>query len=724
MNRDFDRHTNSDTHPVEILLAGTRNVWANKFKFLFICLLIAGGAYYGSGYLPKKYASSLTLSIEGELGGTSQWDDKTSATPSLDKSFLHTQYELMTSRDMAENLAARYENINCHQPDPNLPVNTQASRVQEIMRAVEITPVNNTTLFRIAALCDSPQAAKRLVEIYAEEFINFKQGFYRSETARASDWVDSQMTTLQVNLTRAEQALQEFKEQESIYSSQVDNAVGNIEVESLLSAYSTEQKRVAELKAIDQQIRNLGDDFQMDKLSSIARIRDDKFVGDLMLQLSQVTASYNELRERYMDDYPDVQNERIRYNELLRQLRVQVNSVASGVAQELKLARDTLANIETDLARTKAKTIVDDRKRAALAQLENNVEINRDLYLAFVGKAGELTHNKAFFDNKIKIVNRAYEASSPASPNQIKFGVFGFGAAFLLFGAYWFARGTFDGTLKVPTEVELNLSAALLGYLPAVKGNKNGELLYSGHNEDNNSAFSEGIRSIRTSLALLNLGEKNTVTLITSSTQSEGKSTLALNLASAFGKLERTLLIDADVRRPVLWKAHGISETAPGLIDILSGARDIRSCISTGLGSSYDFIPAGRFGAKLYNKNPGLQSPLELLSSDKFLMLLERLKGHYDRIIVDSAPVCGVSDAKMIARGASQVVYVVAAFQTDRRLVKQGLRELQSANAKVAGVVLNKVDLRRIQHYGYSTYGNGYGNVVTPEHVPPASRIE
>jgi Mrp family chromosome partitioning ATPase len=71
----------------------------------------------------------------------------------------------------------------------------------------------------------------------------------------------------------------------------------------------------------------------------------------------------------------------------------------------------------------------------------------------------------------------------------------------------------------------------------------------------------------------------------------------------------------------------------------------------------------------------------------------------------------------MIARGATQVVYVVAAFQTDRRLVKQGLRELQSANAKVAGVVLNKVDLRRIQHYGYSSYGNGYGDVAAPPRV-------
>lgn len=719
MNRDYDRPQHSDTHPVEILLAGIRNVWANKFKFLTVCLLVAAGAYYGSGYLPKEYASSLTLTIEGEMGA-SQWDQASQKPATLDKSFLHTQFELMTSRDMAEDVAAKHENIGCYPSDPKFAANTQMSKVQEVMRAIEVEPVRNTTLFRISAICDNPQAAKRLVEIYAEEFIYFKQGFYRSETARASDWVDSQMNALRENLAKAEQELQEFKEKESIYSSQVDSAVGNIEVERLLSAYSTEKNRLAELKAIDQQIRNLGDDYEMDQISSIPRIREDALVAELMRQLSLVTASYNELRERYMDDYPDIQNERIRYNELMRQLRAQVNSVAHGISQELKVSQDTLANIEVDLARTKSRTIVDDRKRAALAQLENNVEMNRDLYLAFVGKAGELTHNKAFLDNKIKIVNRAYESNSPVSPDQTKWGLFGFGVAFLIFGVYWFFRGIFDGTLKAPTEVELNLSAALLGYLPAVKGNKNGELIYSGFIEDNNSAFSEGIRSIRTSLALLNLGAKNTVTLITSSTQNEGKSTLALNLAAAFGKMERTLLIDADVRRPVLWKSHGISETAPGLIDILSGSRDIKSCITPGLGDTYDFIPAGRFGAKLYNKNPGLRSPLELLSSDKFLMLLDRLKGHYDRIIVDSAPVCGVSDAKMIARGASQVVYVAAAFQTDRRLIKQGLRELQSANAKVAGIVLNKVDLRRIQHYGYSSYGNGYGNVVTQAPVPTA----
>lgn len=708
MNTDFP-----DTHPVELLIAGVRNLFANKFKLLFICLLAGAAAYYAAGWLPKKYESALTLSIEGELDGSSRWGDKAGGQPKLDKSFLHTQYELLVSRDLAENVATKNDTIGCTQllSESGQPLaNTQAARAREVIQAVEVTPVRNTTLFRISALCDNPAAAKRLVELYAEEFMRFKQGFYQSETSRATDWVGSQINSLQGNLAEAERALQEFKEQESIYSSQVDSEVGNIEIQNLLTAHGNEQKKLAELRAIDRQMRGLDDDFQMDQLASIPRIREDGVVSELMIQLTRVTASYNELREKYMDDYPDVQNERIRYNELVRQLRQEVSQVASGIAQELRVSEETLANIEANLAEKKAKTIVQDRQRASLAQLENNVKIHRDLYLAFVEKAGELVHNEPFFDNKIKIVNKAYESVKPASPNQKKWALLGFGVALLLFGGYWFVRGTLDGTLKAPTDVELNISATLLGYLPAVKADKKSTAVYSGFLEDNHSTFSEGIRSIRTSLALLDLERKSKVTMITSSIQGEGKSTLALNLAGAFGKVEKTLLIDADIRRPALGKAHAISEMAPGLIDLLSGAKDFAACTVSGLGKAYDFIPAGRFGAKLYTKNPGLHSPLELLSSEAFLALLEQLKNHYDRIIVDTAPICGVSDAKIIARGASQVIYVVAAFQTDRRLVKQGLRELQNAKAKVAGVVLNKVDLGKIRRYGYTEYQGGYGN--------------
>jgi succinoglycan biosynthesis transport protein ExoP len=714
MNAADDRYSinSNDSHPRDLLISGIRNIFANKLKLLLLCMVATAAAYYLSGLLPKKYASTVTLSIEGELDGTSQWDNATARIAKFDKSFLYNQYELLTSRDLAENIAANHDRIDCEQPDTaptqNSVGDSQTARVFEVMRNVLVEPVRNTTLFRITALCHTPEAAKRVAEMYAEEFIRFKLGDYNSEKDRVIDWVESQTVTLQKNLAGSERILQEFKEDASIFSSKSEDAIGNIEVESLVAAYSTEQEKLAQLKAVNKQIQDLGEHYDIDQVASIPRIRDDRIVSELLSKLSDVTTSYAELKERYMDKYPNVRDERTRYNELIRQLRVQVSSVAEGITQELKASQNALTNIEADLERAKTKTITEDRKRAKLDQLEQNVEINRALYLSFLQKAGDITHAKGFVDKKIKITNKAYQSNTPASPDQILWGAFGFATALTLFGGFWFVRGATGGKPKAPSN-QSKLNTTILGLLPNIKTNTS-ELAYDGFVEDGNSVFSEGIRSIRTSLMLMDPERKKVVTLVTSSASNEGRSTVALNLAAAFGKIERTLLIDADVRRPALSRQHGVPEMTFGLADILSGSREFEDCITAGLCEYYDFMSLGRLAIDLGDND--LKNPLMLLSSEKYIALMEKLKRYYDRIIVDVTSVHGINDAKMISKSAIQVVYVVAAPDTEQHIVKQNLRELQFANADVAGVVLNKVDPGELRYYGYTAYEAAYAKLI------------
>ena len=104
-------------------------------------------------------------------------------------------------------------------------------------------------------------------------------------------------------------------------------------------------------------------------------------------------------------------------------------------------------------------------------------------------------------------------------------------------------------------------------------------------------------------------------------------------------------------------------------------------------------------------------NPLELLASKKFREILESLRGQYQRIIIDSAPVLAVSDALYLSTVTDGVVYVVKADDTRDKLAVSGLERLRGSNARIMGVVLNQVDVEREAKYGgsYAGYYDTYG---------------
>lgn len=197
-----------------------------------------------------------------------------------------------------------------------------------------------------------------------------------------------------------------------------------------------------------------------------------------------------------------------------------------------------------------------------------------------------------------------------------------------------------------------------------------------------------------------NLDAPAKITVVTSSTPNEGKSTIALNLGEAFAQMEKVLVIDADMRRPTVAKTCGLSRQAQGLSNLVTDTAAAKDCIHRWEVGKMDVMPAG-----LVPPNP-----LELLSSKRFAQMLEGLKKHYDRIIIDSAPTQAVSDALVLSSLADAVIYVVKADSTSLSLVKGCLKRLNDVNAPINGVVLNGMDMDKQGAYSdqYAHYYGGY----------------
>jgi capsular exopolysaccharide synthesis family protein len=219
------------------------------------------------------------------------------------------------------------------------------------------------------------------------------------------------------------------------------------------------------------------------------------------------------------------------------------------------------------------------------------------------------------------------------------------------------------------------------------------------------SHLAEAVRTARTGVLLSNLDVPCRILVVTSSVPGEGKTTVSSNLALAHAQTKRTLLIDADMRRPQVARRLSLPPTVKGLSALVAGTARVEECIFTVKGSPLAVMPAGEVPP----------NPVELLLSQRFRETLDALARHYEVIIIDSPPVELVSDALVISPLATSTIFVVRAMETASPLVRKSLVRLQRAGANVLGVVLNHLDFSKSQRYygEYSGYGKsgyeGYG---------------
>jgi capsular exopolysaccharide synthesis family protein len=190
------------------------------------------------------------------------------------------------------------------------------------------------------------------------------------------------------------------------------------------------------------------------------------------------------------------------------------------------------------------------------------------------------------------------------------------------------------------------------------------------------------------------------VVLLTSSIPDEGKTTLATNLGFAFAQVKKTLLVEADMRRPKLARILGHERNRPGLAELVAQGLPLGECVYQVPDSGLHVLQAGRVPL----------NPLELISSAGMELAIERLKEEYEVIVVDSPPVQLVSDAVMLSQLVTSVLFVVRADSTPYPVARHALSRLQRADAPVLGVVLNQIDLEKADNYygEYSGYGNRY----------------
>ena len=375
----------------------------------------------------------------------------------------------------------------------------------------------------------------------------------------------------------------------------------------------------------------------------------------------------------------------------------------TNLTEEAQLALERrISALQEDLDARKRQVSELEKLNAQYVMLERRVRTSQNLYQTILDQHAQYALLiKEFEPRNISIIDYAEIPQRPSKPRTTLNIMFG-----LLFGLALGAGISFfieylDDTIKSPNDIETFLRIPYLGLIPA--GAKGSVPIEGIVEHEPKGTVAEQYRAIRTNI-LFSSNRATKSLLITSSGPAEGKTTTALNIAQAMARAgDRTVLVDADMRRPRLHKLLNITETARGLSSYLVGNHSLDEIIRETILPGLYFICAG----------PIPPNPVELLNSPRLADMLSQLTQRFDRVILDSPPVIAVTDAPIMSRLVDGVIMTVHGGRAHRDVVKRGVEAIRMVSGTILGVILNNVNIYRASYYDYyyySYYREAYGD--------------
>lgn len=363
----------------------------------------------------------------------------------------------------------------------------------------------------------------------------------------------------------------------------------------------------------------------------------------------------------------------------------------------IETAKARVSELETELTTAFSARQIQDLQ-AEIANLEgliNNWQANYSDLLSFLEGGNS--------PNYLTIIEPAQLPFQPVSPNITLNVAIAAAVGFALALGAALLLEYIDDTIKSADEMRISLGLTTLGTVNRIDGKEYRDKLIT--RQDPFSPVSEAYRMLRTNLQFMTIDEPVQSMMVTSSNPGEGKSVTASNLGVTMAQADlKTIIIDADLRRPTLHKVFQVSNLE-GLTDLL---RSPKASVSDQLKDT------GIENLQVITSGPLPPNPSEMLSSQRMIGLLQELKQIADVIIFDSPPVLAVTDAAVLSSRVDGVILVTYAKHTRRNAAKQALERLQHVGGKVLGCVLNQVSRRGdYSHYAYYTRGTGGGRALT-----------
>ncbi|WP_185968055.1 GumC family protein [Thalassotalea sp. PS06] len=725
-----------------------RIIWRHKLVILsFSAIVTMITAMVMSSKTPV-YSASASLLLEAEQKRVLQLDDVYGESTSVQE-YYYSQLEIIRSRRVAEkvvddlNLAAHpFFNRANHQspgllqtlrdivnPQPPAPVLSEQEKailkreavIGYVWGGMSASPISKTQVVNIGFESESPELAALISNAIGQAYLDNHMEVNLERIEKSATWLNSSMSGLKQKLETAEERLAAFEERESLVDVRGIKSLAARELEDLSAQLTQAQQEVDQSELISSLIayNKANGALSIEYINSVPEIFNHPSVQNLYQQKLLIENKKQELAIVYGPKHPKMIVVNAELNKAEANIEQQINRLINNLGTDTRQAKERVKQLANAIEQAKAKfqrlTRIENQHRDLL----QDVETNRSLYEAFFSRLKETAQLEGFETSVGRIIDPATVPFTPSKPRKKLVIVLALMLSSMLGVASVLLLEALNSSIRSADDIEQKLGQTLLGIIPLVKGkgshqgsssrwkfglrsaNNNMEALPANYYlQDKEYGFSEAVRTIRTSLQMLNIESHAKTIAITSTLPGEGKTQLSANLFYAIGQLQKTIIIDADMRRPSIAKNFSIDKSQPGLANYIADTHSLSDCIVKDVHNNMDIIVAGDMAP----------NPQELLSSARFKALISDLKQHYDRIIIDTPPILAVSDTILIAGVSDALIYVVKAEDTKEQQIKAGLKRLKTSGVDISGVVLNQVDMdKAISYQAFEGYYDQYG---------------
>lgn len=638
-----------------------------------------------SSRLEAIYQSTVSLNIDRQSPEELVGDAVQRVPSSQDADqFIATQIKIIQSDAVLRSVAERFNLLEREHQLKGL--NAQKAIALKdapiTLKQLTVKRAPNTYLVHISYRSTNPQLSADVANAIAKAYLEHIYRIQIASSMSAAGFMEKQLDELKAKMERSSEALAKFEKDLNVINPEQRTSILSSRLLQLNTEYTNAQADRVRKEAL----------FNAIKTGELAAIQISGQAQDLQRlqeELNAASQKFAEIKGSRGPNHPDYKKAESQLAELLQQY----NRTRAEIKERIQIDYQQSLNREALLQRAllQAKADFDKLNEGSFEyqRLKQEADANKKLYEQLVTKIREAGINAGFQNRNTAISDAARAASRPVFPdtrlNLILAGILsallGIGFAILL--------DSFDTTVRDPEEIGRLFQADVIGALPIVRDSKvllpeaylgSGSELSDDGGQRAFSAYEESVRMLRNSILLCDIDHRLRSILFTSATPGEGKSTTALHLAIAHAQQgKRTLLIDADLRRPTLHKKFDLPANR-GLSNVLTGQCRWRDAVIESHGvANLSVLPAG----------PTSRRAADLVGA-KISDMLDDIGMNYDLVIIDAPPLLGFAEPMQLAIAVDGVVVVAVAGETNRKAVNAVIATLRRLRANVLGLVLNR----------------------------------
>jgi succinoglycan biosynthesis transport protein ExoP len=658
-------------------------LWLKKFRIVFFTILIVIAGAYHIFNLPKIYTASSTILLgDGEQGFSLS---STIANFGNDgDAKIDTYIEFIRSRQFIGQVVDELSLVYDLEFRPvsgdvtNEYVRDHA--IDVLLEGLSLSRLGDTTLLKVMFSSEKPKTAAAVANTIGPAFFAFQSDMGKQKANATSQWLSQQLVELQTKLAVAEQTLQDFLIDNNLTDVSSKIEIARIEISGLLQERLAIEKMFAEVSASVGQVQLAAG--KIEQLVQIPWVLNNQMMISVRRNISAQEQLFAELSKRYKSKHHRYISAVTTLSTLRNEQQSLVLELSAGLMQEFDKLKIRKRSVDNQVESAKKAHGELGKHELQLDRLRREVESTQTLYEVFLSRLRETEILKDLGSSEqFAVIDTA---SVPVGPSKPRVALLM--ALVLMFGSlassgFWLVLHLVSDKKTRFKKLLQMQGLALLGELPKPAKVKNAKTKNSSFEikipTKAEAFYTDSVRVLRSEL-MVRSDELPIRTLVLTSVQhGKRRSKLAIELAESFAGLEKSIIVDADLRQPQIGIEYGLEQLTPGLTNFISRRSAFSESNFREKGSQLSVMPSGAIP----------NDPLVYLTKPRFGEFIKKLGVLFEQVIIEAPPVNAYSDTLVVSKLVDAVVLLCDVEVTESADLLEAIQRLQDSGAPLLGVV-------------------------------------